>query len=137
MLVIHGTWAYGVLSLWAEDSGRPVLHPARDVDRLPAGCGERLRGPRGASSRPADHVDRLVLRYLRGAGAELTEGDVPGSRRVARCPLLVFAHVKQPRTFWDAGRRNLLNLLARCTPLWHSRSAPPAIGRHMSATIGY
>jgi len=22
MLVIHGTWAYGVLSLWAEDSGR-------------------------------------------------------------------------------------------------------------------
>ena len=35
MLVIHGTWAYGVLSLWAEDSGRPASagphspHPAQ------------------------------------------------------------------------------------------------------------
>jgi hypothetical protein len=35
MLVIHGTWAYGVLSLWAEDSGRPASagahlpHPPR------------------------------------------------------------------------------------------------------------
>src|SRR6202167_2833225 len=32
MLVIHGTWAYGVLSLWAEDSGRPAsagLQPRR------------------------------------------------------------------------------------------------------------
>ncbi|HTW04906.1 MAG TPA: DEAD/DEAH box helicase [Streptosporangiaceae bacterium] len=29
MLVIHGIWAYGALSLWAEDSGRPAAAPAR------------------------------------------------------------------------------------------------------------
>ncbi|HTZ26267.1 MAG TPA: ATP-dependent helicase, partial [Streptosporangiaceae bacterium] len=29
MLVIHGTWAYGVLSLWAEDSGRPATAGSR------------------------------------------------------------------------------------------------------------
>src|SRR5215831_13659117 len=29
MLVIHGIWAYGVLSLWAEDSGGPARAQAR------------------------------------------------------------------------------------------------------------
>jgi hypothetical protein len=29
MLVIHGTWAYGVLSLWAEDSGCPASTGSR------------------------------------------------------------------------------------------------------------
>ncbi len=29
MLAIHGIWAYGVLSLWAEDPGRPAAAPPR------------------------------------------------------------------------------------------------------------
>src|ERR1700730_2554910 len=89
---------------------RPVLHAARDVDRLPAGRGESLRGARGAAAGPADHVDRLVLRYLAAASAELTEWDVPGTGRVARRPLLVLAHIQQPRALWHAGRRDFLNL---------------------------
>ena len=29
MLVIHGIWAYGALSLWAEDSAGPASLPPR------------------------------------------------------------------------------------------------------------
>src|ERR1700728_3073411 len=48
----------------------PVLHAARHVDRLPAGRGQRVRSPPGAHAGPADYVDGLILRNLRGAGTE-------------------------------------------------------------------
>ncbi len=81
MLVIHGTWAYGVLSLWAEDSGRaasagthlphpprpnrtsraPRPHPfAADLDVLADAVAE-LAGPSADLARKAIE-DELTLR---------------------------------------------------------------------------
>ena len=75
MLVIHGTWAYGVLSLWAEDSGRPASaglqprrtsraprpHPfAADPDVLADAVAE-LAGPSADLARKAIE-DELTLR---------------------------------------------------------------------------
>jgi SNF2 family DNA or RNA helicase len=75
MLVIHGTWAYGVLSLWAEDSGRPASaglqprrtsraprpHPfAADPDVLADAIAE-LAGPSADLARKAIE-DELTLR---------------------------------------------------------------------------
>jgi SNF2-related domain/SNF2 Helicase protein/Helicase conserved C-terminal domain len=56
MLVIHGTWAYGVLSLWAEDSSRP------------ASAGSR---PGRASRAPRPHPFAADPDVLAGAVAEL------------------------------------------------------------------
>jgi superfamily II DNA or RNA helicase len=68
MLVIHGTWAYGVLSLWAEDSGRPASagtqssHPPepRDPPR-----------PRRTSRAPRPHPFAADPDVLADAVAEL------------------------------------------------------------------
>jgi superfamily II DNA or RNA helicase len=75
MLVIHGVWAYGVMSLWAEDSGRPPraeprsgrrsraprVHPfAGDLDLLADVVGE-LAGPASDLARKAIE-DELTLR---------------------------------------------------------------------------
>jgi SNF2 family DNA or RNA helicase len=59
MLVIHGTWAYGVLSLWAEDSGRP------------ASAGAHSPEPRRASRAPRPHPFAADPDVLADAVAEL------------------------------------------------------------------
>ena len=91
---------------------RPVLHSARDVERPSSPRPRGLARPARSAPGPADHVDRLILRNLGGAGAELTQRDVPGARSVARRPFIVFADVEQPRAIGHASRRNLLKLRA-------------------------
>src|SRR5208282_2371546 len=59
MLVIHGTWAYGVLSLWAEDSGRPPSAAAHSPE------------PRRTSRAPRPHPFAADPDVLADAVAEL------------------------------------------------------------------
>jgi len=93
MLVIHGIWAYGSLQLWAEDTSRPALAPARTgrPSRAPrahpfaAGAAEladalaALPEPAGDLARKAVD-DELTLRLP-------TIGDGPlGSPEIGRQP---------------------------------------------------
>jgi superfamily II DNA or RNA helicase len=106
MLVIHGTWAYGVLSLWAEDSGRPASagayspvprrasraprpHPfAADPDVLADAVAE-LAGPSADLARKAID-DELTLRLPSAADGPLaspelgTAPDAAPARKAAR-----------------------------------------------------
>jgi hypothetical protein len=89
MLVIHGTWAYGVLSLWAEDSGRPATaglqprrtsraprpHPfAADPDVLADAIAE-LAGPSADLARKAIE-DELTLRLPSAADGPLASPEL-------------------------------------------------------------
>ena len=99
MLVIHGIWAYGTLSLWAEDSavparaaprsGRPSRAPrphpfAAGLDDLADTVAE-LAGSASDLARKAVE-DELTLRPAQRAGraAGLTGGGQGGRRRARR-----------------------------------------------------
>ncbi|HEY0933429.1 MAG TPA: ATP-dependent helicase, partial [Trebonia sp.] len=120
MLVIHGSWAYGALQVWAEDSGRPVQAPPRGgrpsraprphpYAAAPDGLADALTsllaaGP--AAGRPGQAVDDEVTLRLPStadgplpspelpAPAAAADRDPPAARRVAlarwRVPVLVF-----------------------------------------------
>ena len=105
MLVIHGTWAYGVLSLWAEDSGRPasagLTRPTRRPSRAPrphpfaadpdvlADAVAELAGPSADLARKAID-DELTLRLPSAADGPLaspelgTAPDAAPARKAAR-----------------------------------------------------
>jgi len=63
MLVIHGIWAYGALSLWAEDSEGPATVPPRP------GRPSRAPRPHPFASTPDDLADALA--ELAGPAADL------------------------------------------------------------------
>ena len=84
MLVIHGIWAYGALSLWAEDSAGPASVPPRpgrpsraprphpfagDLDALADAIAE-LAGPAADLARKAIE-DELTLRLPSAADGPL------------------------------------------------------------------
>jgi len=118
MLVIHGTWAYGVLSLWAEDSGRPATagsrpartsraprpHPfAADPDALADAVAE-LAGPSADLARKAIE-DELTLRLPSApdgplASPELARAAEAASARQAARPALAAWRV--PALTFDA-----------------------------------
>jgi SNF2-related domain/SNF2 Helicase protein/Helicase conserved C-terminal domain len=118
MLVIHGTWAYGVLSLWAEDSGRPATagsrpartsraprpHPfAADPDAL-ADAVAALAGPSADLARKAIE-DELTLRLPSApdgplASPELARAPGAASARQAARPALAAWRV--PALTFDA-----------------------------------
>src|SRR5262245_5618719 len=79
----------------------PAGHAVGDVERVPPGTGQRLRGIARARARSADHVHLAVARDLVGARGDLAEPDVNGVRRVPGRPLVVLAHVEQE----DPGRQ--------------------------------
>ena len=105
MLVIHGIWAYGALSLWAEDSVGPVSVPPRPgrpsraprphpfasgLDALADAVAE-LAGPAADLARKAIE-DELTLRLPSAADGPLAspalirEPDAAPARRPARRP---------------------------------------------------
>ena len=69
MLVIHGTWAYGMLSLWAEDSGRPASAGPRLAD--PAHPGRPSRAPRPHPFAADPDVLAEAVAELAGPAADL------------------------------------------------------------------
>src|SRR5579859_4241414 len=66
MLVIHGTWAYGALQVWAEDSTLPGHAPPR------AGRPSRAPRPHPFAAAP-DMLAAALVAALAGTGA----GDLP------------------------------------------------------------
>jgi SNF2 domain-containing protein/SNF2 helicase protein/helicase-like protein len=100
MLVIHATWAYGVLSLWAEDSDGPATAPPRparpsraprphpfaaDPDRLADAVAE-LAGPWAELARKAID-DELTLRLPSVADGPLASPElvrVPSAEPAAK-----------------------------------------------------
>jgi superfamily II DNA or RNA helicase len=63
MLVIHGIWAYGALSLWAEDSDRPATAPPRP--------GRPSRAPRAHPFAGAPDLVADALAELAGRAEDL------------------------------------------------------------------
>ncbi len=69
MLVIHGTWAYGMLSLWAEDSGRPASAGPHSPD--PAHPRRPSRAPRPHPFAADPDVLAEAVAELAGPSADL------------------------------------------------------------------
>src|SRR5262249_35522459 len=79
----------------------PAGHAVGDVDRVPPGTGQRLRGVARARASAADHVPLAVARDLVDTRGDIAEPHVNGVRRVPGRPLVVLAHVEQE----DPGRQ--------------------------------
>jgi intein/homing endonuclease len=123
MLVIHGTWAYGMLSLWAEDSARPPSagphppqppHPRRpsraprphpfaaDPDVLADAVAE-LAGPSADLARKAIE-DELTLRLPSAPDGPLASpeaGRAPGASPARQAARPVLAAWRVPALTFD------------------------------------
>jgi len=118
MLVIHGTWAYGVMSLWAEDSGRPAtagsrpartsraprLHPfAADPDVLADAVAE-LAGSSADLARKAIE-DELTLRLPSAPDGPLASPELvraPDAASAGQAARPVLAAWRVPALTFDA-----------------------------------
>jgi superfamily II DNA or RNA helicase len=134
MLVIHGTWAYGVLSLWAEDSGRPAsagphspdpTHPRRlsraprphpfaaDPDVLADAVAD-LAGPSADLARKAIE-DELTLRLPSAPDGPLASpeaGRAPGAAPARQAARPALAAWRVPAlTFDPPAAADLLTVL--------------------------